>query len=318
MLRVALIGAGDHCRRYHAPALARYAREHADAAELAAVCDLDGPKAEALAADFGFPMVHTDIEAMLAAEKPGAVVAVLPVPHVVPVALPMLRRGIPLSVEKPPGLNLAEARELVQVFQQTGTPCMVSSNRRHAPAMVAGLQWANDHGPIRYVRGAMLRSGRSGAGFIHSTAFHCMDALRHIGGDLGAVEPRSFDVAGVRWFLWRLHFANGTEGMMEIVPTCGSQGEHYSLFGDGYRVEIKLGFFNPGRVQAWLKGESRLDLTWDDPNCDGEYVRAGGWNETVEFLSAVREGRMPYPTPADTIQTVELLHAHSGLTAPEG
>jgi predicted dehydrogenase len=317
MLRVALIGAGNHCRRYHAPALARYAREHADC-QLAAICDLDRQKAETFAAEYGFAAVHTDIDAMVDAVKPDAICCIVPVARIVPLAIPILERGIPLVVEKPPGSDVAESRALVDAFGLTGTPCMVSSNRRHAPALQAGLQWAADHGPVRYVRGTMYRNRRTEPTFIHSTAFHCMDAMRHVGGSVAAVEPLAMDVAQTRWYCWRLRYDSGAEGVLEILPTCGYQAERYALFGEDYRVEVKLGFFNPGRVRAWHANKLVLQETWDDADCGGEYVRAGGWNETIEFLTAVRESRMPYPTPADTLQTVEFLHAHSGLSDPTG
>ena len=84
MLRVALIGAGDHCRRYHAPALARYAAENPGQAELAAVCDLERERAETLATEYGFAAVHTDVDAMIEAEKPGAIVCVVPVAKTLP------------------------------------------------------------------------------------------------------------------------------------------------------------------------------------------------------------------------------------------
>ena len=310
-MRIALIGAGNHSKRYHAPALARAAREMDDV-QLAAICDLDRERGQTFADRYGFAAVHGDIDAMIDAEKPDAICLIVPVAATVPLAIPILERGIPLMVEKPPGRDLAEARELVEVFERTGTPCMVSSNRRHGPALNAGLVCAKEHGPIRYVRGTMYRSSRRSPGFIHSTAFHCMDALRHIAGDIASVDAHAID-GETRWFDWRLHFAGGATGLLEVLPTCGSQEERYSLFGDDYRVEAKGGHFNPARVQAWHMGEMQLNQLWDDPACGGEYVRAGGWNETVEFLTAVREGRMPYPTPAQTLQTVELLHTHGGV-----
>ena len=49
MIKLALIGAGNHSGINHAPALGKYAADHPDLLELAAVCALDRAKTEALA-----------------------------------------------------------------------------------------------------------------------------------------------------------------------------------------------------------------------------------------------------------------------------
>ena len=49
MVRLALIGAGNHCRGNHAPALAKYAADYPDRLELAAVCGMEREKAESVA-----------------------------------------------------------------------------------------------------------------------------------------------------------------------------------------------------------------------------------------------------------------------------
>ena len=69
-IRLALIGAGSHCRGNHAPAMAQYAREHPDRLELVAVCDLQREKAEAFAETFGFRAVYTDHLEMIESTHP--------------------------------------------------------------------------------------------------------------------------------------------------------------------------------------------------------------------------------------------------------
>ena len=48
------------------------------------------------------------------------------------------------TIEKPLGGSIELARELAEVARQTGTPHMVSVNRRHWPMLVRALQWAKD------------------------------------------------------------------------------------------------------------------------------------------------------------------------------
>jgi len=68
-----------------------------------ACCDLDPARAEAFRRDFGYARAFTDPVAMLEAERPDAVVVVVPVEQTVAVGSLVLERGLPLLLEKPPG-----------------------------------------------------------------------------------------------------------------------------------------------------------------------------------------------------------------------
>ena len=52
-VRVALLGAGRHSESQHAASLRQFKKNHPDDVELAAVCDLNGVKAERIAREYG-------------------------------------------------------------------------------------------------------------------------------------------------------------------------------------------------------------------------------------------------------------------------
>lgn len=309
MLKLVVLGAGDHSQHNHLPALKRYAAEHPGEIELAALCDLRRPHAEALAAQYGFARVYTELDEMLRVERQAtqhvACVAVTPIPVTAQVASTIIRAGVPLLMEKPPGATVGEARAVVELVEKTGTPVMVSMNRRFDPALRAGLEWRAGR-PIAYLRSSIVRHNRRELDFIHGTAIHSLDAMRAIAGDVLRFEVESDVVDGTRWYVVRLYLAGGTLGVLEVLPAAGSIAESYEAFGAHWRIEVQVGEHDRGRARCWQDGQ--LALSVDPAQGQPPFVRNGSYAETTAFIEAVRDGKPMYPTPAQTLQSVELCH----------
>jgi predicted dehydrogenase len=209
-------------------------------------------------------------------------------------------------MEKPPGATVSEAREIVDLVERTGARVMVSMNRRFDPALCAALDWAGDR-PVEYVRGAIVRVDRREPEFMYGTAMHTVDAMRGIAGDVRECEAEVRPVEGVPWYAIRFTFESGALGLLEVLPTAGCTAETYELAGAGYRAFAATGEYGSGEVRCWENGR----LVVEDEPAHGlpGYARNGAYDETVAFLSALREGRAPSPSPAEVLQSVELCHS---------
>jgi predicted dehydrogenase len=95
MLRLSLIGCGSHAEWAHADPLSRYAARHPDEITLRACCDLNPERAENFRRRYGFARAYADWEEMLKAERPDAVVCVMPVERIVPLGSELLLRHVP-------------------------------------------------------------------------------------------------------------------------------------------------------------------------------------------------------------------------------
>ncbi|MDD7961336.1 Gfo/Idh/MocA family protein [Microbacterium thalli] len=127
-LRAAIIGTGAIAHA-HAEAIAALAPR----IELAAVVDVDVDRARAFADRFGAAAVHGDVDGLLA-ERPDLVHICTPPQTHVPLAIRALRAGIPVLVEKPTALSLAEMDELVTVACETGVPALTVFQHRFGDA----------------------------------------------------------------------------------------------------------------------------------------------------------------------------------------
>ena len=305
-MRLALIGCGEHAEVGHAIPLARYKAAHPEEIELAAACDLQLDRAQKFCTQYGFRNSYRDIGELLSREGIDGCVTVVPPARISEVGAILLERRIPCVVEKPLGSTFPEVKGLCSVAVLSGTPNMVSVNRRFMPFLNRGLQWAQRAGPIRYLRSTIARHARSEPEFIWATAVHAVDTLRYIEGDVAGFDcvPVCSGANSIQWYTIHLHFRSGAEGRVDVLPTTGMLEETYDLFGDGFCVSVTCPF---GRKRGWLAHRQGVIAEEEVAPADTpEEVLNGCYDETAAFIEALRDGRALKPTIADVAPSVEI------------
>jgi len=306
MIRLALVGCGEHAESGHAIPLARYQAEHPEEVALAAACDIEPERAQAFCKRFGFDSAYGDIGEMLSREKLDGCITVVPPEKIAQIGGLVLGQHIPCVVEKPLGSTPAEVSALLASAASSGTPNMVSVNRRFMPFLNRALQWAGDSGSIRYVHCTMARHARSEPEFIWATAVHGIDTLRYIAGDVASFDVRALKAGDgtAAWYAIDLHFKNGVEGRMDVLPTSGMLEETYDIFGEEYRVSVTCPF---GSERGWSAYRGGILVTQERVPADmPEDVLNGCYDETAAFIRALRDGDNPKPSIGDVVPSIEL------------
>src|SRR5690349_3216291 len=161
MIRIGLIGCGEHSEIGHATPLARYKAAHANEIELATVCDLKLERAKSFCSKYGFVNAYPDFDEMLSRHDLDGCIAVVPLDHIAAVSIRLLEARMPCVVEKPLATSIAELERLVDVSRTTRTPNMVSVNRRFMPLLNRAIAWSQEAGDLRYIRCTMTRHART-------------------------------------------------------------------------------------------------------------------------------------------------------------
>jgi myo-inositol 2-dehydrogenase / D-chiro-inositol 1-dehydrogenase len=306
MIRLGLIGCGEHSESGHAIPLARYQAAHPDEIELTAACDLNLERAQFFCRQYGFINAYRDVDEMLAQRKLDGCLAVVPVQKISEFGIKLLGLGIPCVVEKPLGSSLAEAKALLDAARATGTMNMVSVNRRFMPFLNQALEWTHNAGPLRYVRCTLTRHARGEPEFLWSTAVHAVDALRHIAGEVGEAKIRVLGPAGgsAEWYAINLSFENGVSGRLDLLPTAGMLEETYELIGEGFRASVTCPF-GPERGLRCFR-ENRLVLVEAASEGSPEDVLNGCYDEASEFIRALTVKRAARPSIEEVFPSVEL------------
>jgi predicted dehydrogenase len=309
MIRLALLGCGEHSRSSHAAPLARYVVQNPGEIELVATCDLNLERASEFCREFGFARAYSDVETMLENEHLDGCVSVMPMERIVETAVMLLERKIPCVIEKPLGVSVEESERLAGITRETGTTHMVSVNRRFMPYLNQAKDWAKGIGPLQYVRATQVRHARAEPDFIWSTAIHVLDALRHLVGEVKDFQTEVHRGEGVStvWYVITLNFKCGITGRIEVLPTAGMVEESYDLFGEGFRARVVAGSGVQRSLQCWRNGQ--LTSEKYSSRAEPEDLRNGAYQEVVEFVRALKTGEPAWPTVADILPSARICFA---------
>jgi predicted dehydrogenase len=306
MIRIAVIGAGNHSRHDHGPALSRYRNEQPGTVELAAVCDRDREKAQRYAEAFGFSRTYADSNRMFETESLDAVIAITPVSVTRELVGNLLVREIPLFFEKPPGRNSREARELLEIAMEHDSPHMISFNRRFNPAVKRAHEWldtATSDRPPRSAITRLLRIGRYEPQHITSTGIHTVDTVCSFLGTpqwISSHRWQSRETGGESCSA-QVRFRDDATALFAIEPDAGAREETYELFGPGYSIHINA---LAGRLRIEADGERVR--SWEADDKMSRYVRNGTMDETAAFLGAVERGNGFAPTLTDGVRSLRV------------
>ncbi len=174
---------------------------------VAALCDTDLARAEALAQRFGVPHCYGDAQDMFDAVQPSLADIVLPPAAQAPVVAAALERGIATICQKPFGVDLREAEAMTALAEARATPLIVHENFRFTP-WFRECRRLIDAGHFGRLHGIAFRL-RPGDGqgpraylerqpyfqtmpqlLVRETAVHFIDSFRYLMGEVRAVTAR--------------------------------------------------------------------------------------------------------------------------------
>ena len=319
--RIAFIGAGNHATQSLYPNIA-----HLPEFDLVAVCDLDAEKARYAARKFGAPAWYTDVETLLEREQPQGVCVCGPPAMHVGVGRQVLRRGIPLFIEKPPGSTLAEAQSLVDLARETQTWGMVAFMKRFAPANVVAKEYLQSEAFGRLTSTSLIH----GCGpyddqhkMLLFNGIHMLDLARFLAGDVIEVFAYAFsDRAQAQAISVSMRHANGVVGQLNINSgrdwsNCSEQaylsGANAEMIIDESRavaVMSPAGRFARGEGLELFGWSNRYSVSGNMAGwaAGGHYTR-GYWGEMQHFARAILGQVQPVATLDDGVEAMRLIDA---------
>jgi predicted dehydrogenase len=341
-LRFALVGAGG-IGAAHVRALA----ERADLGTVVAICD---PREDGLAALLekvpgakGF----ADLEQLLDAVEVDA--AIVGTPHHLHAeqALALVRRGIPVLVEKPVTCTTAELRELHAVSERTGVFVLPGQTRRFVrevrwakARLVADPTWLGELTSFAlqslqdvraYTRGRdhwILDARLAGGGVAISLAVHQLDLIRFLGGqDYAQVSAFAqydppFRNGAESAITASFRMTNGALGSMQasyaatrapfleslsLIGRNGSLAQHAQNIGDDVGP-LTTATSHGVAPTAWADQVSGWAEVGPTPGLEELGSNAIG-NEQEHFVDVIRGQTEPVITLADNFNTVACIEA---------
>ncbi len=318
MVRLGMIGCGSFAWQLHGPTQRHCAARDAEL-QLAACCDLDDRRAREYRQTFGFARHYTVLREMLDAERPDAVVVAVPPDRTCAVAGAVLERGLPVLVEKPPGLTADELTRLIAAARDGHGRAQVGFNRRFMP-VTNHARARLGAGPVTRIDYEMKRRDRWDSDF-STTAIHAIDLLRFLAGPFKAatIDYQVHTSAGGEAVdvTVELEHGFGTRTRLCIRPVSDANTEFLRIHQADQLVVVRLPYPEDaaadGMVECW-KGNECVDRFSDDGL--EEIERMGIVGETTTFLRAVKTGALLTPGLDDCFDQVELMETIRLRRAP--
>jgi predicted dehydrogenase len=326
--RIAVAGAGLIGKR-HVAAMAV-----ARGAQLSAIVD-PAPGAAAYAAALGVPH-FAGLDGLIAAGVADAVILATPNQLHVQGGLECVRAGLPVLVEKPLATDVAAARVLVEAAEAAAVPLLAGHHRRHNPLIAAAKAMiaAGEIGtpvsvhamfwlmkPEEYFDAGWRRE--PGAGPVFLNLIHDIDLLRHLIGEVVAVQAvQSNAVRGnsvEETAVLTLEFANGALGTANVSDTIPAPwswelttGENpaypqtdqacYLIGGTMGALELPSGrlWHHPGKRSWWEPLSARVS-----PRASGDPLVL----QIEHFARVVAGGERPLVSGREGLNTLAVIEA---------
>lgn len=263
MFKICLIGCGFMTRDGHGPSCKLYAETHPDT-QLAACCDLSLEAAQNTCQQFGFARAYTDYIEMVETENPDVVLVITPVHITAKVSIELLRRGIPVILEKPPGVNIEENLAIHTAAMESNTPARVAFNRRYTPLVMALKEELQQVGlPVLDIDCLFMRKSRTDADF-STTAIHGIDTVSYlVGADYKSCHFHYTDIEynakPVTNILINAQMEDGASATLHFMPCSGCVIERITVTTVDHTFFLELpvwgGMDAPGKLVCTRKGE---------------------------------------------------------------
>jgi predicted dehydrogenase len=287
MLRVAVVGVG-HLGKHHARILASL-----PGVELVAVVDTNRPRVEEIAAA-NRTLAVCDARELLG--KVDAVTIAVPTELHEQVALPFLRAGIPVLVEKPMARSLDEADRMIDAAADAGVVLAVGQTERFNPALAAARPLITDPRFIEVHRLGTFPERSLDIDVVFDLMIHDLDVvLSIVDSDVESVEAVGVPVITPRVDIAnaRLRFANGC-----IVNLTASR-----ISRDRVR---KIRFFQPSAYVSIDYATQKVEVyrllkgSGPTPSIEGGEMAVPNEEplkrELADFVAAITEKRAPVVT----------------------
>ncbi|MFD6091122.1 Gfo/Idh/MocA family protein [Oerskovia sp. NPDC060338] len=298
------------------------------------VCDTVAPRAEAFAAEHGIPRATSDINGILNDDNVTSVSVTVDHASHAGIVEAALRAGKHVLVEKPFGLDPAEARRLVDLARAQGLTLSVVSQHRYDSVVVAIKEWMTQGllGETVFVS-ASLQARREGAYYMDSSwrgtqageggsalmnqGYHCLDTVRWLCGDLTtrAATARTVSLGGVietEDTLCGMLTTEAGAAVLLSITVASSLEWRSRIEIAGTRGTVTFDLDHPGRLHHWY-GSPELDALAEAENARSltdepvgiSYYGISHQQQISDFCSNVSTGRPMLFDAGDSVGTLE-------------
>ncbi len=304
-VRVGIIGAGWMAGTYHLPILAEIKE-----AEITAISEIDIKKLHQMAGKYKIKNIFTDHKKMLKEAELDAVYVTTRPDAIKKIVIDCFNAKKAVFLEKPPGINLKECREMLRSAEKNKCLSMVGFNRRYSPIILKAREILENNGGVNHILGEfhknLLSKGEYyGISVLISDIIHVLDIISWVGGKSKKVMSFSNKISA-DWknsFNALIKFENGITGNLSSNFISGARYERFELHGKEIMVEI----MPPDYLKIYKGEKAELIKAEDLTGTKEQRINYGFFAENKTFIECVLKKKEPAHTLKAALLTMELI-----------
>jgi len=328
MLNIALVGTGAIAQNVHIHSL-----KEMDDIKITAVCDINIQRAKAFAEKWDVPAVYESHFSLIAEQKIDAAIIMVWPDQTYRVAHDFLKAGVHCFIEKPPGITLLQAENLLSLSKEESRFIQVGFNRRHIPLMRKVIDIMRETTTINQIEGMFVKNAPEfydgcADAFVCDT-IHAIDMVSWLAEskpeNAAMTVSRNNSVYDNAWNAV-IKFENGITGIVKANYRTGGRVHRFEIHGCDASAYVNFGFaveechadiIFAGKVSSYsMSSEGATDVK--QLHLDGkEVAKSDNYNKYYGFYDELRnffdtiEGKSTLlssiESAADTMHLVEFL-----------
>ena len=315
MLRAGFIGAGPRAQGAHYPNVNRL-----DNVEMVAVCEMDEVRLAEVVDKYGFAHAFTDHRKMLDEVELDIIYCIMNEKWILQPALDSLNAGKHIAIEKPPGANSDETRQLLAAAQANNLWAMVTLQRRYAAVVREAIQRVAAKGPVSLATTTfnkqMLGNNTEFTTTLWNDVVHVVDLLRYMaGGEAEQVTAYrdKFNSTSRNHYTGLVRFDNQATGSVFGNRASGGRVLRAELHGVGIGCYMKL----PEEIEIVEDNKKTVLGGWEIDGVDKDDVDRyeGVLTMHEHFVDCVLNNKQPLTDLRDVVHSIDLVDQLEGPLA---
>ncbi|MBM3262327.1 MAG: Gfo/Idh/MocA family oxidoreductase [candidate division Zixibacteria bacterium] len=307
MIRAGFIGAGSRAQGAHYPNVHRLS-----GVEMTAVCEIDEARLKQVQERYGFRHVFTDHQKMLETVELDVIYCIMHERWLLRPALDVLNAGKHILMEKPPGANSDETRQLLEAAVKNDVYAMVAYQRRYTAIVQEAMRRVAEKGPVSLATATfnkqMLGDFQTFSTTLWDDVTHIVDLVRFMCGGEPVEVTRYRDALGSsHWNCYTalIRFDNGATGVVFGNRASGGRVLRAELHGVGVGCYMKL----PEEIEIHEDNRKETLGGWEPGGAlQTDTDRYEGVLTMHEhFIDCVVNRRTPSSDLRDVIHTIRLV-----------
>lgn len=184
--------------------------------EIVASCNRSDDSNQKARKEGRIPKTFSNYIEMVETESPDAILNCVSFGQLYQTTAELIPYGIPILMEKPPGLSYKDLQDLIRLQNSFNTPVQVGLNRRHYSVFHRAIEDAGGMGQIRSIHIEWSEAPtkmRDKYGYTHSqvkqyiyaNSLHGLDMLTFFGGE--PIQPQILTQDNGDYLRWRMHLS---------------------------------------------------------------------------------------------------------------